>query len=138
MIEKNQSKSKPTARGGKRANAGRKAGTANKKTREIANKAAEAGITPLEVMLDTMREIHAKAMSIDAGEPVVVNEEAITRLGLLTEASKIARDAAPYMHARLQAMELSGKGGTPLNPPTQIVMTGSELEKIAKRLADEV
>lgn len=138
MSENNQKKSKPTARGGKRAGAGRKAGAASKKTREIADKAAVAGITPLEVMMDTMREYHAKAMAIAPGAAIEVNEEAITRLGLLTEASKIARDAAPYMHPRLQAMELSGKDGAPLNPPTQILLTGAKLEEIAKRLADEV
>ncbi len=138
MIEKNQKKSKVSTRGGKRVNAGRKAGTANKKTRAIADKAAASGITPLEVMMDTMREFHAKAMAIAPGAAIEVNEEAITRLGLLTEASKIARDAAPYMHPRLQAMELSGKGGAPLNPPTQILLTDKKLEEIAKRLADEV
>jgi hypothetical protein len=35
--------------------AGRKAGTANKRTREVADRAAADGITPLEVMIETMR-----------------------------------------------------------------------------------
>lgn len=52
MFENNQTKSK---RGGARKNAGRKAGAATKRTREIADKAAEEGLTPLEVMLQTMR-----------------------------------------------------------------------------------
>jgi hypothetical protein len=38
--------------GGRRPNAGRKQGQANTKTREIADKAVAAGITPLEYMLE--------------------------------------------------------------------------------------
>lgn len=79
------------ARGGKRNGAGRKAGTANLKTREIADRAAAEGITPLEVMLTSMRKLYAA-------------EE-------FTAACAIAKDAAPYVHARLATMELSGKGG---------------------------
>ena len=41
--------------GGRREGAGRKPGTANKRTREIANEAAANGITPLEVLITSMR-----------------------------------------------------------------------------------
>lgn len=68
-------------RGGKREGAGRKAGGANKKTQEIAAKAMEEGITPLEVMLTTMRDAWA------AGDKDL--------------ARAVAKDAAPYCHARL-------------------------------------
>jgi hypothetical protein len=55
-IEKNQRKSKESnARGGKRPGSGRKKGSATKRTREIADRAAEEGITPLEFMLNVMR-----------------------------------------------------------------------------------
>jgi hypothetical protein len=67
--------------GGKRAGAGRRPGGANTRTREIADKAAKAGITPLEIMLEAMRS------SYDKGE--------------LAEAAKHAAVAAPYVHARL-------------------------------------
>jgi len=67
--------------GGKRTGAGRKPGGANVRTREIADKAAKAGITPLEIMLEAMRT------SYEAGE--------------LAEAAKHAAVAAPYVHARL-------------------------------------
>jgi hypothetical protein len=43
MSEKNQTKSK--GRGGSRKGAGRKTGSATKKTREIADKAAAEGVT---------------------------------------------------------------------------------------------
>ncbi len=48
-------KSKHIGRGGKRAKVGRPAGAATKKTREIADRAAAEGITPLEYMLKVMR-----------------------------------------------------------------------------------
>ena len=38
------------AHGGARSGAGRKRGGANQKTREIADRAATLGVTPLEVM----------------------------------------------------------------------------------------
>lgn len=87
-IEKNQTISK---RGGSRPNAGRKKGSANRKTREIADKVAESGITPLEVMIEAMLSMR------ESGE--------------IEKAASIAKDAAPYVHPRLAAIEHSGKGG---------------------------
>lgn len=82
------------ARGGKRQGAGRKRGSATRKTREIADKAAEEGVTPLEVMLDAMRELYER------GEKVA--------------ASSLAKDAAPYCHPKLAAIEHTGKDGGPI------------------------
>lgn len=82
------------ARGGKREGAGRKEGSANVRSRLIAEKAMQEGITPLEVMLEAMRELY------DAGKK--------------TEAALIAKDCAPYMHPRLNATTLSGPGGGPV------------------------
>lgn len=81
------------ARGGKRPNAGRKPGAVTTKTREIADRAAAEGITPLEVMLEAMRA-HYEANRLD-------------------EAAEKAKDAAPYIHARLAAVEHAG-GKTPV------------------------
>jgi hypothetical protein len=50
-MSNNQDKS---SHGGKRPGAGRKKGSLTQKTREVAEKAASAGITPLEVMLEAM------------------------------------------------------------------------------------
>ena len=44
-------------RGGRRPGAGRPVGSKNQRTAEIARAAAEAGITPIEVMLGAMREL---------------------------------------------------------------------------------
>ena len=62
MIENNQSNSK---RGGARKNAGRKAGAATTKTREIADKAMAEGISPLEYMLQVMRNSGDERMLFD-------------------------------------------------------------------------
>lgn len=76
-------------KGGKREGAGRKKGSATKLTREIADAAAKEGITPLEHMLNVMR-----------------NEEVDDR-----RRDEMAKAAAPFIHPRLAATELSGPDG---------------------------
>jgi hypothetical protein len=96
-------------RGGAREGAGRKAGTANVKSREIADKAAAQGLTPLEYMLAVMRNDEA-----DSGRR-----------------DDMAKAAAPYIHARLAAVE--HKGNVPMMPPTINVkeLTDDQLRAIA-------
>lgn len=96
-IENNKPISK---RGGARPGSGRKLGSATKKTREIADKAAASGVTPLEVMLEAMNSFR------DAGE--------------LDRAAAIAKDAAPYVHPRLAAVEHTGKDGGAINTIARI------------------
>jgi len=90
-VENNQEKSW----GGARPGAGRKAGSLNSKTRAIAEKCADMGATPLEVMVQAYLKL--------------VEE------GRLEDAAKIAKDAAPYMHPRLSNVELGGDPDQPLN-----------------------
>lgn len=73
-------------KGGKREGSGRKIGTANKKTREIADRAAAEGITPLEYMLEVMRDDQAE----------------------LPRRDDMAKAAAPFIHPRLQTTKLEG------------------------------
>lgn len=87
MSENNKPKSK---RGGARKGAGRKPGSATVKTRAIADQAAKDGITPLEVMLVAMRKLYGD--------------------GDLVSAARIAKDAAPYMHTRLNAIDHTTNG----------------------------
>lgn len=82
------------AHGGKRVGAGRKAGSATRKTRAIAERASAEGITPLEVMLQAMRK-HVEAERWD-------------------EAAAQAKDAAPYMHPKLAAVQHTGRDGGPI------------------------
>lgn len=75
--------------GGKRQGAGRKPGVANAKTRDVANRAAQEGLTPLEFMLDIMRD--------DTQEK-----------GVRFEAAKAA---APYIHPRLSSVDAKVDAG---------------------------
>jgi hypothetical protein len=74
------------ASGGKRNGAGRKAGAATQKTREIAERLMSEGITPLEYMLTMMRD--------EAQDPAIRMDA--------------AKSCAPYVHPRLAAIEHSG------------------------------
>lgn len=104
-MEKNQAKSKQPAgqRGGARPGAGRKKGSATKRTREIADKAMEEGLTPLEYMLKIMRQDSAHE------DPKVQ----VAREAMRFEAAKAA---APYVHPRLAAVEHTGADGKDLAP----------------------
>ena len=94
MIEKQSNNSK----GGARPGAGRKKGEPNRRTVETQAQAEETGITPLEYMLKVMRsEI----------------EEPRARLAA-------AQAAAPYVHAKLSSIEVTGKDGGALETVTRI------------------
>jgi len=81
--------SSESRRGGARSGAGRKPGIANQRTREIADKAAASGVTPLEFMLDVMRKPYPE------GADALAKAQAD---GLRLDAAKAA---APYIHPRL-------------------------------------
>lgn len=72
--------------GGARTGAGRKAGTATKLNQDARQKALDGGVSPLEYMLGLLRD---ETLDRD------------TRLDA-------AKSAAPYLHARLAAVEHSG------------------------------
>jgi len=77
------------ASGGKREGSGRKPGTLNKRTAEQAAAVEASGLTPLDYMLAVMRDLSMDdAKRLDA-----------------------AKAAAPYVHAKLSSMELTGKDG---------------------------
>jgi hypothetical protein len=98
MPEKNQTKSKNSnGRGGARPNAGRKAGSATKRTREIADKAMAEGVSPLEFMLAIMR---AEPGDIDDAR-LLADHQAMR--------FEAAKAAAPYIHPRLSSVEMDAK-----------------------------
>ncbi|MET3481558.1 hypothetical protein [Methylobacterium sp. 1973] len=92
------------AHGGKRTGAGRKPGSTTQKTREIADKAINEGMSPLEVMLTAMRK-HAE-------------------MGEWKDAASFAKDAAPYVHPRLAAIEHKG----PDDGPIRIIINGTDAQ----------
>jgi hypothetical protein len=96
------------ARGGKRPGAGRKPGTVSEATqrrKEVAERALAEGISPLDVMLTTMRTLWDQALDPDGR---VVN------LGKAMQANMVAKDAAPFLHPKLSSVEATGKDGAPL------------------------
>lgn len=95
-------------RGGARKGAGRKKGSATKRTREIADNAAKDGITPLEFMLQVMRTEPSEKLE---------GPQLISALMLRFEAAKAA---APYIHPKLSSVEHTGKDGGPMETITRI------------------
>ena len=90
-------------RGGARPGAGRKKGSVSKATvyrQEMLAKAAAEGISPLEVMMTAMREAWEK--------------------GDKEKAVQVAEKAAPYIHAKLAAVQHSGDADNPIHTRTQI------------------
>jgi hypothetical protein len=79
-------------RGGNRPGAGRKAGSPNRATQERQKRVAATGITPLDYMLEVMRDAKADASRRD----------------------DMAKAAAPYVHPRLATTTHQGKGGGPI------------------------
>ena len=107
MSENNQTKS-IGGRGGARPGAGRKPGSATKRTREIAERAADEGITPLEYMLAVMRS---------DPPPDLAGPAFVAAMNLRFEAAKAA---APYMHPRLASVEHTGKEGGAIDHSVRI------------------
>jgi hypothetical protein len=109
-------------RGGKREGAGRPLAASTLRSREIAQEAIQKGITPLEVMLENMRFAHEGAAEhlakITGVEPDVAVELMKGQINLRDFAQECAKDAAPYVHAKLANMELTGKDGKDLIPDT--------------------
>jgi hypothetical protein len=97
-------------RGGHRKGAGRPKGAATKRTRKIADRESQNGLTPLEVMLRAMRE-HADKKDWDA-------------------AASIAKDAAPYMHAKLASVQHSGPNGGPIPTVDLTNVSTDDLERL--------
>jgi hypothetical protein len=90
--------------GGPRKGAGRAPGAANRRTREIAEKAAATGLMPLEFMLSIMRG--------DSPPKDATVEQKIAFHALRFDAAK---SAAPYMHPRL----------APVDRPIRIELKGT-------------
>ena len=97
--------------GGKREGAGRKAGVPNKRAQKAIEIAEKTGIMPLDFALEGMRFHHKlilaeQAKGKDANETIIKTEFAAGEV--------YARDAAPYLHNKLTAVEHTGKGGGPI------------------------
>lgn len=96
------------ARGGARQGAGRKRNSPNKATIARQERIASTGVTPLDVMIQDMR------FHYDLYQEALANKDIATAKTELKEARDAAKDAAPYTHPRLAAVEHMGKGGGPI------------------------
>ena len=141
-------------RGGSRPGAGRKKGSLTKRTSQIAERAIAEGKTPLEVMLENMRHFQQVALDAErvvegltvseltAGKQLTPEEQFKTLLakakhaaGLRQMAQECARDAAPFIHPRLQSTQISGDPDNPLEITTRIerIIVGSTGDDAADR-----
>jgi hypothetical protein len=84
--------------GGPRPNSGRKKGTPNRFNIESREKAKLSGLLPLDYMLGVMRDERLPKPRRD----------------------EMAKAAAPYLHARLASMQVSGNPDAPLETVTRI------------------
>lgn len=93
------------ARGGKRPNAGRKPGSVSQDTaarKAMQKKALAEGISPLDYMLSILRDD---------------TQEQSARFAA-------AKEAAPYVHNRLAAVEHSGNDDKPIKTELAIIWGG--------------
>jgi len=120
------------ARGGKREGAGRPAGSVTKRTREIADQALAQGKSPLEVMLENMTHFQQVALDAEAvlagltveeigGKDMSPEEQfkmlmakAKNAAGFRQMAQECARDAAPFIHAKLASVTIGGDEESPV------------------------
>jgi len=140
------------ARGGSRRGAGRPTGPLTKKTREIAAKALEEGINPLQVMLANMRHWHAEAQKAEAGllDQVIATlqemprEEAVAiiladvkrGLNMRELSQRAAADAARYIHAPVAPA--SGDKPKADHVPLHVRLDAYEREDLIKESANVV
>lgn len=94
-------------RGGRQAGVPNRANIARQKT------IAESGVTPLEVLIDGMRFHHGIALKAMKEKPNAEDAEANAKviMGAMNNAREFAKDAAPYVHPKLAATEITGKDG---------------------------
>lgn len=119
--------------GGARKNSGKKKGSINARTkaiREVADKALRSGLTPLDVMMKNMRFYAEEAKGIldEIMKVVAEAQGSVPDEGTLKEINRLlgalnsaklnaqncASDAAPYVHAKISSVTLSGPKGGPI------------------------
>lgn len=100
------------AAGGKRPGAGRKKGAPNKASAKREAEIAKSGKTPLQFLLDRMRDTRAD----------------------ISERIDCAKAAAPYVHPRLASVEYGGKGGGPMEVAHRHLISADHYDKLIGKL----
>ena len=91
-------------RGGARPGAGKPRGP-NRSSRERLERISKTGVTPLDVLIEGMRKHY------DAAQEALKVDDKETAAKCFREAKDFAKEAAPYLHPRLQAVQHTGKDG---------------------------
>jgi hypothetical protein len=120
-----------SAHGGARAGAGRKPNASTRATQAIRERVTAGGATPLEVMIDAMRFVFDLAQTGKGKDGAPVSQ--VVRIELYKEASDLAAKAAPYMHARLNAIAV-----TPTAKRDVSDFTDDELATIASGISGAI
>jgi hypothetical protein len=90
--------------GGRRENAGRPKGAIHQVKKKLMDRiAASSRKLPLEIMLEAMEDAY--------------------KSGGAVEAFPLAEKVAPYLHPKMQAVEVSGADGKPIEQRIEIVRT---------------
>ena len=97
-------------RGGAREGAGRPKGKLNNRTKVLMERAAVAGIMPIEVLLNDMRYFYnlgeRQLADVAIYADISAQEAAFkTALGLKALARECAIQAAPYVHPKLASIQ---------------------------------
>lgn len=98
------------ARGGPQPGSGRPKGATNKKTQALVAEAMALGISPVEVLLLTMRSLWATATTTDKAVIAGLEQQGRTQHSIALEACDIAQKAAPYVHPKLVAQQVTFTG----------------------------
>lgn len=108
--------------GGARPGAGRPKGSKNDLTLKIAREAAVEGISPLQMMIKSMREFDARAdelatlilAAVEARELEAAEKLMGRWFACRREAGEMASKAAPFVHPRLAALVTRDGDDVPL------------------------
>ena len=128
------------AHGGKRVGAGRKPGSTTKKTREIAERAVQSGMTPLDFMLKMLRgEKISQGKGKAAYQPTIEDRKWAAaqsaayvhpRLSSVEVEHSDKRDASDYTDAELEEVIRAGRGSNGAAPKTN----GAEKSRRVRQL----
>lgn len=97
---------------------GRKKDTPNKRTTERYKALEAGGPMPLDIMLGAARHLWAKTHQGDDVD-----------LSIFERTSSLAKDAAPYVHARLASVQHAGPGGGAI-PIASVDLTNASPEQL--------
>ncbi|MDA0739794.1 MAG: hypothetical protein O3A59_12775 [Nitrospirae bacterium] len=103
-------------RGGKRPGAGRKKSALTIRTRAMAEELIASGVSPLEFVINLMRESKPKRLK---NETLAAYESRV--IAWRTQTFDAARAALPYIHPRLAAVEHSGQDGESIPHSIEVV-----------------